>query len=303
MIEKINTLLDDHFDLFFQNNNFQMKSVCHYIIKNGKRIRPLIAFDICNTISNGTRNIGITALSIEYIHTASLIIDDLPCMDNAKTRRNQECVHIKYGEAIAQLASIIFMSLAMDAIYKGTELMIEKNIIEKNDANIICVFFFNNFSHIISLNGASGGQIIDLTLSNKIPLDLGESLKNICSNIDPFDIIQKKTGVFFETSFLLGWIYGGGDMNKINHIKDISKNFSMIYQILDDLEDIEEDLIVNKKNISQNYAIHYGKDKAIVDIQNYIDIFIKQITELNLLTPFFIDLIKYINQILIKHIQ
>jgi geranylgeranyl pyrophosphate synthase len=108
--------------------------------------------------------------------------------------------------------------------------------------------------------------------------------------------LKKKTGSFFETSFLIGWLYGRGDFEKIPEIKKIANIFGMIYQIIDDIQDYDEDLKTNKKNTTQNYAIRHGKLKATSDVLNYISEFKNEMTKINLYSNFFDSIINYLQK-------
>lgn len=178
----INTLFDD---------TCEFKQIITYCTANGKRIRPKIAIDVCNTISNGKIICGTSALAIEYIHTASLIIDDLPCMDNARTRRGQDCVHIKYSEAIAQLTSALLLSMSMNAISTDLKRMLSSGTLTEQSVFKIGLFLFDNFSSILGYSGAVGGQLLDLSTSK---VDIGILLKNASKNMSVNEIIEKKLG-------------------------------------------------------------------------------------------------------------
>jgi geranylgeranyl diphosphate synthase type II len=290
----IDDLIKNHIETYFKNNS-QIKNICNYVMDNGKRIRSSIIYDICHTLTNNKLTTSI--LAIEYIHASSLIIDDLPCMDDAKMRRNKDCVHIKYGEAMAQLTSVILLSLAIDAIINGDKYLIDNKMLLEEEKNKIQLFVLNNIGETIGYNGAAGGQMMDLMVSDKINStdDVGNIIKNISEDIDVDEIIMKKTGKFFESSFIFGWLYGKGDFNHLDKIKELSKNFSMAYQILDDVEDMDEDLLTNKKNINQNYALKFGKEKAIEMYHNYMGNFIKILYELQLNSDFFTELIECMN--------
>lgn len=288
--DQINDLINNHLDLYFKNNVGNLKNIVMYTLNNGQRIRPSISMDIYKSLigENCKLDNFYSVLAIEYIHTSSLIIDDLPCMDNAKVRRKQPCIHVCYGEAIAQINSVILMSLAMDTISRTNT-----DLFEPDELNKIGMFFLENFSKTIF--GASDGQLLDLAAINT---DIGNLLKKECEKIDTTEIIEKKTGSFFETSFLIGWFYGGGDFNNIHQIKKIANIFGMIYQIVDDIQDYDEDLQTNKKNTTQNYAIRHGKIKAKKDTLVYINEFKKEMTSINLYSNFFNNLISYLEQTL-----
>lgn len=285
-------LFKKHKLLFFKEENTFIKPI-EYALQGGKHIRPKIALDICNSVSKGKRNCGLSSISIEYIHVSSLIIDDLPCMDNAKLRRNKECLHIKFNEAVAQLTSVMLMSMALNAISYDLHNRCITREMTFEESHKIGMFFLDNFSETIGHNGASGGQLIDLEASGKIKKEnMGEMIKEISLSHSVETIIKRKTGTFFETSFLLGWLIGGGSFEKINVIKKMANNFAMVFQITDDLEDLEEDMNSNTKNISQNYAIRYSEEKAIQDAKEYLKIFKQDIKLLNLYSPFIKDLCK-----------
>ena len=102
-------------------------------------------------------------------------------------------------------------------------------------------------------------------------------------------LILQKTGAFFEASFVSGWILGGGSPTLIEKVKETSKYFSLFFQISDDIEDMDEDM----KNNTPNYAIFYGKEKAIEDTNDYLDLVEDQLEELGLLSDFFKEVIVY----------
>ena len=83
----------------------KLRDACEYALTNGgKRFRPLIVLLIAEALGHGM-NVYPSALSVEFFHTASLIADDLPCMDNDDERREKPSLHKVYGESIALLAS------------------------------------------------------------------------------------------------------------------------------------------------------------------------------------------------------
>jgi len=276
MITTINRYIEEHLNIYFGEDNNIMKTITSYVIENGKRVRPAISFDIYNTL--GKDNLfKYTFLAIEYIHSSSLIIDDLPCMDDALTRRNNICIHKKYGEAIAQLTTAILLSLSAHCISYEINSLMKDNLISIDKANEITMYFLSKFSEI--LKTASHGQLLDLENSDK---DIGLLLKDISSKI---------TEIFFTVSFELPWICVNG-FKHIDKIKSLSHNFSMAFQIIDDICDIEEDLAKNKKNVNQNYALRYGIEKTVKDANTYLNIFSEQLIELDLNSEFFDNLIK-----------
>jgi geranylgeranyl diphosphate synthase type II len=316
---EIDIMIQTHLDTFFDKDN-KLKDIVKYTLQNGKRIRPSISLDIYNTLTKKNnlqhKLVGLCFLCIEYIHTSSLIIDDLPCMDNAKMRRGNICIHNKYGEAIAQLTSAILLSMATNVFWTDMNNNFLKKKYEYRDISEISLYFIEKFSKILSLS--SEGQLLDLQFTNN---DIGNLLKNLSEKIHIEEIIYKKTGSFFEMSFELGWILGNlGNLENLENfenlenlenfenfplhsqeIKELSHNFSMTFQILDDIEDIEEDSYQNKKNINQNYALRYGVEKAINDGKLYLAKFKEKLIELELMSNFFTDMINYFENKFLKN--
>src|SRR5271155_2067965 len=103
----------------------KLRDACEYALKSGgKRFRPLLVLLVAEGVGNDL-NVYEAALSVEFFHTASLIADDLPCMDNEDERRNKPSLHKVYGEAIALLASYALITAAFDKIYCNASLMQE----------------------------------------------------------------------------------------------------------------------------------------------------------------------------------
>ena len=287
-IDTINTNIESHLKKYFKESD-PMIEVCKYSMQHGKKIRPSISLDICKSLLNSTENVEFPSLLVEYLHTASLIIDDLPCMDNATTRRNYPTTHVKFGEAVTQLSSVVFLSLAMDALNLGLE--------NKDELMKIGMLVFSKLSKILGNEGVAGGQMLDLAYTNK------DIKKMYGENIDLNDMILKKTGALFELSFLIGWLFGKGDSERIDDVRNSSVYFSMIYQILDDLEDVDEDSsqISSTKISSKNYVINNGKEESIRYCLELVNKFKMEMIKLNIYSDYFKELMKYVKEKLEKY--
>ena len=101
----------------FEEGSSLSKAVSYALLSGGKRIRPLLVLQIAKAL--GKEVVFDAALSVEYFHTASLIADDMPCMDDDEVRRGMTCLHIKYGEATALLASYALITAAFERIHQA----------------------------------------------------------------------------------------------------------------------------------------------------------------------------------------
>ena len=89
--------------------------IVKYALDGGKRLRSVITLTVAEAV-NPDLNLDKLALCVELLHNASLIVDDMPCMDNDKTRRGKPSTHIKFGEASAVLAGSSLLTLAFEII-------------------------------------------------------------------------------------------------------------------------------------------------------------------------------------------
>lgn len=207
------------------------------IFLGGKKLRPMIVLAICNNI-----NVNKIALAIELIHNSSLIIDDLPCMDNDLYRRHNKTIHNKYGETNALNISIFLFRKAIELIYEN---VIEIDNSGKKIYEINKIIYDN-----IGKNGLPLGQYLDLGfLKNKLKLD---------NKKDHISLIYKKTTTLFNLSFLIPYILQTDNNDNIEIMKKVSKWFGIAFQLYDDFLDIEQD----KKNNSPNYVNKYGIELA-----------------------------------------
>ncbi|MFA6502056.1 MAG: polyprenyl synthetase family protein, partial [Parachlamydiales bacterium] len=213
-------------------NKTDLRDACEYSLLNGgKRFRPFIVLSIADSL-NKNHDVLFAALACEFFHTASLIADDLPCMDDEKTRRNKPTVHLVYGENTAILASYSLISAGYELIYKNAKEL--QTVLSKDECNNLCVHAIETVSRYAGIHGATGGQYLDL-YSNK------SSIETIN------EIILKKTISLFEIAFVLGWLFGGGSLDKLDVVRKCSYHFGMSFQIADDINDFKEDLEKGKK--------------------------------------------------------
>ena len=272
MITKYQYIVNNEIDIFLSTiKNKKFKEILSYTLDNGKRLRPMILIDVFNSIYNWDIkcdiNINKISLIVEFLHNISLILDDLPCMDNDIYRRNKLTVHCKYNETIVNIVTN-FLIIEMYNIYN-------KNIIKNN---ITLLDILNN-----NISKVSIGQYLDLNNDNRSNINV-DLIKND---------INLKTYPLFAISFIFGYILAGGDIKNLHLLEKISIKFSMIFQICDDFEDYEEDK--NKKYIIMNYVILLGKSDAFKLYQNERNEFIALMKSIHLYSDLFNDIINYLN--------
>ncbi|MGZ3633833.1 MAG: polyprenyl synthetase family protein [Parachlamydiaceae bacterium] len=274
--KKIDILIAENMPLLGEPS--RLRDACEYALLNGgKRFRPALVMMVGNAV-NDNYDLSYAALAIEYFHTASLIADDLPCMDDDSERRNQPSLHIAFGEATALMVSYALISAGYGCLAKNAQKLAEKNVPFSSNAYQVCTLAVENVSYNTGLFGATGGQFLDI---NPPDLEL-DTLR---------DIACKKTASLFEISFVLGWLYAGGDLSKIALVKEAAYHFGMAFQIGDDLGDMEQDLHHGR---SVNIATVVGQKRVQELLKQEIHQYLKLLEELNIASPELMALANFI---------
>lgn len=208
-------------------------AVEYSLLNGGKRFRPLIVLFVAEAL--GENDVMDAALSVEYFHVASLIADDLPCMDDDDFRRGKPSLHKVYTEDVALLASYTLIAKGYEAIASAS-----RNCGEKGA--LICQEALSFLSKRAGIMGATGGQYYDLYPPNK--------------NLETFrSITYQKTVTLFEISFGLGFLFGGGPLEELPQIVQAANHLGFAFQLADDLQDINQDEV--------SLATLLGKEKAL----------------------------------------
>jgi len=219
----------------------------------GKRLRPVLLLASCEFAGGDINEALPYALSVEYIHTYSLIHDDLPAMDNDDLRRGKPTNHKVYGEAMAILAGDGLLSTAAETVTGEPLRYADDPVKMKNHISAA--------HEIISRAGALGmiaGQTADI---------LGESLEPTPELISYIEL--HKTADLITAPVRAGLMLAGADDDMIRDFTVYAGNTGVAFQILDDILDIEGDQSLMGKTLGKdaeqgkcNYAYVHGLDAA-----------------------------------------
>jgi geranylgeranyl diphosphate synthase, type II len=246
-----------------------LKEACAYTLLNGgKRFRPALVLMIADTLNQGI-DVSAPAFAVECFHTASLVADDLPCMDDDDERRNKPTAHKLYGEMIALLASYALIAEGYGAIAEGGHSFTQAKPERSQDSAQIVAMALENAAFNTGLSGATGGQFLDM-----LPPDLSEATIR--------EVIHKKTTSLFEIAFVFGWLFGGGDFAKLSLVKQCACHFGMAFQVADDIGDVEQDA---QKGRKINMAGAFGMERAQYVLEEELAGYRKLLRELNLNSP------------------
>lgn len=220
----------------YKTNNKLFKVMCYSLRNGGKRLRPIIIKEVSKSLNLKKRQYINPMITIELIHSYSLIHDDLPCMDDDDYRRGRLSTHKKYDEAQAILAGNSLLTMAFNLLSK--------------DSNLLLV---NLLSDLSGFKGLAGGQSLDIDIKKK-----NVSYKMID------EIHELKTARLFEFCTSAPFIAAHESSKNINLARKYGKIIGKIFQIIDDIHDYE-----HKSNELINILNVMTKDDALLRCQRY----------------------------------
>lgn len=223
----------------------------HYgVTAGGKRLRPILALAAAEIVGEKNQDSLVPLLcSLEYIHTYSLIHDDLPAMDDDDFRRGKPSCHQVFGEGIAILAGDALLTYAFELLTKLAKphgYFPEKLVLQ----------VISKISFDIGTRGLIGGQVVDLASENKF-IDL-----------DTLEFIHKhKTGALFKTSMIAGAMLGNATKNQIAAIGLYADALGLAFQITDDILDVKGDPALLGKSIGSDEKKHKATYPSLLGLK------------------------------------
>lgn len=242
LIEQVN----DELSLVTKKNiNQQLaESMDYSLLAGGKRIRPILLLTSLNMLGVSSQ-LGIkTAAAIEMVHTYSLIHDDLPAMDNDDYRRGRLTNHKVYGDATAILAGDALLTDSFNLIALDPLL-----------SDITKVKLIAKLSQSAGSNGMVGGQFLDMEAENRTV-----SLKEL------EQIHQHKTGDLITCAIVSAGIIAKASEQKLNQLEQFGRNMGLIFQIKDDILDVEGDFETIGKQVGSDASNHKSTYVSLLGI-------------------------------------
>jgi geranylgeranyl diphosphate synthase, type II len=203
------------------------------LLAPAKRLRPILALLVAEAVGGDSDAVIPLACAIEMVHTSSLILDDLPCMDDAATRRGRPACHVAHGEAMAILAAFALQSRAFEIVadsWPGAPGAPERLRIAAE------------LARAIGLAGMIGGQSVDL---------LGTS-RDIDRGTVEF-IHARKTGSLFTASAAAAAIAVGAPEAQVEAMVGYADKLGRAFQIVDDLIDATAGIQEAGKDVGQDH--------------------------------------------------
>lgn len=220
----------------------------HSLLAGGKRVRGLLAIAAYEMIKNvkvsdtaqHLNEILPTACAVEMFHTSSLIMDDLPCMDDDVLRRGRLTCHVKYGEGNAVLAAANLITFGFLQLSRDTPSTVDRATV----ASVMQMYAARYGDMVV-------GQALDLASEENRTrvaedLEFNKSLRTNDSNLrfDRLKFIHKhKTSSLIESSVIGGAMIAGGTPEDLARLTAFSEKIGLAFQIHDDVLDITKNSV------------------------------------------------------------
>ena len=220
--EMVNSHLLDFMPGIDTKSSSLYESMKYSLTAGGKRLRSVLLLASCEFAGGDAKDALAFACAMEYIHTYSLIHDDLPAMDNDDLRRGMPTNHKVYGDAIAILAGDGLLTTAFEVMNKDMFLYFDNLKELKKRINAAYTITSN-----AGVRGMVAGQVSDI-----------ESEHKQCSNEMLEYIHLNKTGALIVAAVRAGLYLGGADDAMMKNMTVYAENLGLAYQIADDILDV-----------------------------------------------------------------
>ncbi|MFN8061373.1 MAG: polyprenyl synthetase family protein [Vicinamibacterales bacterium] len=202
------------------------RAMRYTLLAPSKRVRGVLAFlsaELCGHVDRALP----AAVAVELVHAASLILDDLPCMDDAPLRRGRPSNHVAFGEATALLAAFALLSRAFGVVADGYPPAVATRITKL-------------LADTVGSTGLIAGQADDLEATGPLSFERLERIHRL------------KTGVLFNAAAVAGALGAGGSPDELTQLSAYAKNLGLAFQIIDDMLDVTGDPAVTGKAARQD---------------------------------------------------
>lgn len=215
------------------------------VFAGGKRMRPILCLETARIFTPDVTPALHPACAIEFIHTYSLIHDDLPALDNDDLRRGKPTCHKKFGEAIAILAGDALLTLAFETIGAAP-------IPAERRASILTEVA----GAAGTINGMVGGQVADIEAEGQ--------------RVDPqmLEYIHRsKTAALIRASITAGALCAGAVPDDVAHLRRFGETIGWAFQVTDDILDVEESSAALGKTAGKDIAQQKATYPAVYGLE------------------------------------
>lgn len=221
-----------------------------YVLGNcGSLVRPRLVFQMATAYGLDSARAQDLAVALEYFHSASLLFDDLPCMDNALERRGAPCTHLLFGEEGAILTALALINRAYALTWRVVAGC-------PHATQTRALYFIEN---CLGVGGLLNGQSFDLHYST-LPRTLETTER----------IAHGKTVSLIRLTLALPAMLGGASARELQQIEWISIFWGLSYQIVDDLKDVLQSSAQSGKTADRDLMLDRPNIVAVIGVRSAI---------------------------------
>lgn len=236
------------------------ESMVYSLTAGGKRLRPVLLLAACEFAGGNSMEALPFACSMEYIHTYSLIHDDLPAMDDDDLRRGRPTNHKVYGDGMATLAGDGLLNTAFEVMNKNLLMYFDKpEELKKRINAMYCI------AKAAGVGGMIAGQASDI-----------ENENTDCTNEMLEYIHINKTGALLTAAVRAGLYLGNADDEMVKNMTKYAECLGLAFQIADDILDVKG----NPEMLGKNTGTDAAKAKTTYISVNGLENSIKRLDEL-----------------------
>lgn len=207
----------------------------HLLRHPGSMVRPRLVHQVAVAYGMSAKDAMDLAVALEYFHTASLVFDDLPCMDDARSRRGVPCVHVNFGEAGAMLAGLALINRAYALAWKA----IHASSREVQSRGM------QYLEERLGVEGLLNGQSFDLNYAH-LPHDRETTERIACG----------KTVSLIRLTLVLPALLGGAGEREVQLLERIATCWGLSYQMVDDLKDVLQSTTESGKTVARDELLN-----------------------------------------------
>jgi len=221
------------------------RAMRYSVFAGGKRVRPILCLESARIFAADVAPAMYPACAIEFIHTYSLIHDDLPALDNDDLRRGKPTCHKQFGEAIAILAGDALLTLAFETVAAAPV-----------DADRRVKIAAEISTSAGTVNGMVGGQVADLEAEGK---GVGpETLEYIH---------RAKTAALIRAAITSGALCAGAPDDDVARLRRFGDTIGWAFQVTDDILDVEESSAALGKTAGKDVAQQKATYPAVFGLE------------------------------------
>lgn len=280
-VEKVNKLLEDFLSKNTGLAEYLMDAMRYSVMAPGKRLRPILMAETARMFSEDVPELPYFCAAIEFIHSYSLVHDDMPCIDNDEYRRGRKTTHAVYGETTALLAGDGLLNFAYETA--STSFDVTKNPVRAAKALSV-------LAQKAGIFGMVGGQAVDVEC---------EKTNNPLTKEKLLYIHENKTGALIEASMIIGGILAGASDEDVKKLEKAASDIGIAFQIRDDILDVEgsfeelgKPIGSDEENGKDTYVTLFGLEKAKEDVKMYSERALSILNEVGNKNEFLMELVE-----------